>query len=202
MLKKPLKLILIIKFLLISGVTLHITYWTVGLFQGYLGVNPVETLTHDTGRWGLYTLMATLAITPLRRVFGWNKLVRFRRMLGLISFTYILLHLLVFLLFDHQFDWVTITEDILERPYITFGIVSFIILFFLAVTSLQALQRQMGKWWLRLHRLVYLAAVLGVLHFALLVKADIREPLIYGLIIAFLLSVRVYFYWRSKHLMN
>lgn len=185
------------KVFIVSACLFHITYLTFGVFYDYLGANPIEALTHTTGEWGLYCLLATLAITPLRRIFRWNVLARFRRMLGLVSFFYVTLHLAIFMVFDHVFDWVSIIEDILERPYITVGVAAFLILLPLAVTSFNAFQRKMGKYWVRLHQCVYLAAILGVVHYWWLVKADIFWPFIYGMILTVLLACRVYFFSRK-----
>lgn len=181
------------KALVHGACALYIAYLVYGLFFGDLGPNPIETLTHLTGEWGLRLLLLTLAITPLRKLFHWNVLARFRRLLGLWSFVYIFLHLAIFLVFDHFFDWYGIVEDIIERPYITVGFVAFVLMVPLAVTSVSALQRKMGKSWLQLHRLVYLVGILGVVHYWWLVKADILVPLIYGIILAVLLLIRIGF---------
>ncbi len=162
-----------------------------GAVNGGLGANPLETVTHQTGEWGLRFLMVTLALTPLREWFGWNRLVQYRRMLGLFSFFYVCLHLSIYLLFDHLFDVQAILEDILERPYITLGMMGFVLLLPLAVTSTKGWIRRLGRNWQRLHRLVYPAAIVAVLHFLWLVKADPREPLIYAGILCFLLGFRL-----------
>jgi len=188
----------IAKGLIITACLSHIIYLVLGVFYDYLGANPIETLTHTTGEWALYCLLATLTITPLRRLFRWNVLARFRRMIGLLSFFYVSLHLTIFIIFDHVFDWRSIVEDIIDRPYITVGVASFAILLPLAVTSFSALQRKMGKHWVRLHRWVYVAAVLGIVHYWWLVKVDVFWPFVYGMILALLLACRVYFFSR-KH---
>lgn len=187
-----------IKFLLIAAISVHIAYLIYGLINGGLGVNPIETLTHTTGEWGLNLLLITLAITPLRRLFHWNSLIRFRRLLGLCSFFYIFLHFMIFLVFDHFFDWLGIWQDIVKRPYIFAGMLAFVIMLPLAVTSVSSLQRRMGQYWLKLHRLVYFVGILGVLHYLWLVKADLLEPLLYALVLAVLLFVRVYFFVRKR----
>ena len=169
-----------------------------GVFRGELGANPVETLTHETGQWGLRFLLITLSITPLRRLFRWNRLFSYRRMFGLFCFFYIFLHFLIYLVFDHYFDLRSIIEDIIERPYITVGFSGFVLLIPLAITSFNAIQRKMGRTWTKLHRLVYLIAILGVIHFWWLVKADILEPLIYGIILTLLLAIRFYYYRKRK----
>lgn len=169
-----------------------------GLFTNSLGPNPVETLTNETGEWGLRFLMLTLTVTPLRQLFRWHHLISYRRMLGLFCFFYVVLHFLVFLVFDHSFNLRSIIEDIVERPYITVGFTAFVLLIPLAVTSFKSLQRKMGRNWLLLHRLIYPIAVLGVIHFWWQVKADILEPLIYATIVAVLLSIRLVYRQRRR----
>jgi sulfoxide reductase heme-binding subunit YedZ len=176
----------------------HVGYLIFALFDGRLGANPVETLTHVTGEWGLRVLLLTLAITPLRRLFRWNSLVRFRRLLGMVSFVYVLAHVAIFLVFDHFFDMTAIIDDIVERPYITVGFLAFVGMLPLAITSLSILQRKMGKHWVSLHRMVYLVAILAVVHYWWLVKADVFLPAIYALILLLLLTVRMYFFKRKK----
>ncbi len=161
-------------------------------FRGALGANPVETITHDTGQWALRLLLATLAVTPVRRLTGWAPVVRLRRMLGLFAFFYAALHLATYLWLDQFFAWGAIAEDVLKRPYITVGFAAFLLLVPLAATSTQAMVRRLGgRRWRLLHRLVYPAAALAVLHLLWLVKADLREPLVYAAILALLLAARV-----------
>mgnify|MGYP001766407452 CR=1 FL=1 len=170
--------------------------WLCGLaWQGQLGANPVETLSHRTGDWSLRLLLLTLAITPARRLTGWNRLQQFRRMLGLFAFFYVSLHLAVYLIFDQFFDWPAIVADVVKRPYLTVGFAAFLLLLPLAITSTHAMMKQLGRNWQRLPRLVYLIAVLRVLHYAWLVKADLTEPLLYGGVLAMLLGYRVWWQW-------
>ncbi len=176
----------------------YLAYLTVGLFLGYLGPNPVEVVTHKTGEWGLYYLLATLAITPLRRHFHWNQLQRFRRFLGLWSFAFIFLHLAIFLVFDHFFDLYSIIDDIVERPYIAVGFAAFLLMLPLAITSLKSLQKAMGKHWLVLHRSVYCVAILAIIHYWWLVKADILWPAIYGSVLCVLLGDRIFLSYRKR----
>lgn len=161
-----------------------------------LGVNPVETVTHRTGDLTLYCLLATLAVTPLRRLSGWNGLQKFRRMLGLFAFFYVCLHFGVYLIFDQFFDWAGIVEDVAKRPYITVGFTGWLLLIPLAVTSTNGMIKRLGRNWQRLHRLVYVIGALGVLHYLWLVKADIAEPLLYGGILGVLLGYRLW-WWRT-----
>ncbi|MDX5332948.1 MAG: sulfoxide reductase heme-binding subunit YedZ [Gammaproteobacteria bacterium] len=165
-------------------------------FTGGLGVNPIEAVTHRTGDWTLRLLLATLTLTPLRRLSGWAWPLRLRRMVGLFAFFYACLHLLTYLWLDQFFAWGMILEDVVERPFITLGMLAFLGLVPLALTSTRGMQRRLGRRWKTLHRLVYPVAILGVLHFWWLVKADVREPLVYALVLAVLLGVRLAGWWR------
>jgi sulfoxide reductase heme-binding subunit YedZ len=161
-----------------------------------LGANPIEELLHDLGRWGLKFLLLSLAVTPLRLWTGWSWLIRFRRMLGLFAFFYILLHFIVYAWLDQGLDISAVTEDILKRPYITLGMAALLILIPLAITSTKGMMRRLGKRWQKLHRLVYLIGVLGVWHFYWQVKLDTLDASIYALILIVLLLTR--FYYRHK----
>lgn len=173
---------------------------TFGVAGYSLGANPVETLLHRLGIWGLRFLLITLAVTPLRIITGKAWLIRFRRMLGLFAFFYILTHFLVYAGLDQRFDLQAIFEDIAERPYITIGFTALLLLLPLAITSTNAMMRRLGRRWQKLHRLVYLVAILGVWHFYWQVKLDTLEALIYALILALLLGYRAWRkYARSAH---
>jgi sulfoxide reductase heme-binding subunit YedZ len=161
-------------------------------------VEPLEFITRGTGDWVLYFLCITLAVTPLRRITGWNWLVRLRRMLGLFAFFYAFLHFMTFLWFDHFFDVAEMWKDVLKRPFITVGFTAFVLLIPLAVTSTNGMVRRLGgKRWQWLHRLIYLIAPLGILHFWWMkaAKHNFTEPIIFGVIVALLLGVRLY--WKS-----
>jgi len=168
-----------------------------GALRGDLGANPIETITHQTGLWTLILLLATLSITPLRRFTGINWLIQYRRMLGLFAFFYGCLHLTTYLWLDQSFDLHAIVKDVYKRPFITAGFTGFMLMVPLALTSTRGWIRRLGKRWQILHRLIYFSAAAGVTHFIWLVKKDIREPLIYGAILAVLLGVRVVF-WMQK----
>ena len=155
-----------------------------------LGTNPVEALLHRTGDWTLRFVMIVLAVTPLRRLTGWNELQQFRRMLGLFAFFYACLHFSVYAFLDLGLDWSFLAQDIAKRPYITIGFTAWVLLVPLALTSTRGMMRRLGRRWKQLHRLVYVIGVLGVVHFYWLVKADVREPLIYAAILALLLALR------------
>jgi sulfoxide reductase heme-binding subunit YedZ len=156
-----------------------------------LGANPIEEVLHRTGWWGLLLLTTTLAITPVRRLSGWQTILRYRRLVGLFAFFYLTLHFSTYLLLDQWLAWEYILEDIAERPFITVGFSAWLLLLTLAATSTRGWVRRLGVRWQRLHRLIYLASSLGVLHFYWKVKADTREPLIFGAVIGLLLLVRV-----------
>jgi len=157
-----------------------------------LGANPIEYVTHSTGWWTLSFLLITLSVTPLRRLTGWNWLLRLRRMLGLFAFFYVSLHFVTYIWLDQFFDWRGMLKDIAKRPFITVGFTAFVLLIPLAATSTNAMVRRLGaKCWQRLHRAVYVIASLGVLHFWWLVKKDIREPLIFGTLLGLLFLARL-----------
>ena len=160
--------------------------------EGDLGANPVETLIHHFGEWTLRLLLATLAITPLRRLSGWNQVARLRRMVGLFAFFYAVLHLATYVALDRSLLVEEILDDLSERPYIMVGFAAFVLLVPLAATSTNAMVRRLGgKRWRALHRIVYLAAIGGVIHYWWLVKADVREPLVHAAVLALLLILRL-----------
>ena len=159
---------------------------------GDLGSNPVETLIHHFGEWALRLLLVTLAVTPVRRLTGWNEAVRLRRMLGLFAFFYAALHLATYAVLDRSLLIEEVLDDLTKRPYVIVGFSAFVLLVPLAATSTNGMVRRLGgRRWRRLHRIVYLAAAGGVVHFWWLVKADVRAPLIYGAILALLLLLRL-----------
>ncbi len=160
-------------------------------WRGNLSVNPIEDITNRTGWWTLTLLSVTLAITPVRRLTGRHDIVRFRRLIGLFAFFYGTLHLLTYIVLDRYFAFGTLLEDIAERPFITVGFATWLILLSLALTSTRGWIRRLGKKWRRLHRGVYVAAVLGTIHFYWGVKADTREPLWFMGIVAVLLLARL-----------
>jgi sulfoxide reductase heme-binding subunit YedZ len=157
-----------------------------------LTANPIEFITRATGDWTLYFLCFTLAVTPLRRLTGLNGLLRLRRMLGLFTFFYACLHFLTFLWFDHFFDLAGMMQDVLKRPFIAMGFSAFVLLVPLAVTSNDRMIRKLGRRWTLLHRLIYLIAVLSLLHFWWMRagKNNVAEPMVMGAIIAVLLALR------------
>jgi len=164
---------------------------TFGVAGLSLGANPVEELIHRLGKWGLKFLLITLAVTPLRKLTGWSWLLRFRRMFGLFAFFYVLLHFLAYAGLDQRFAPALIIEDIAERPYITIGVLALLLLLPLAATSTRGMMRRLGTRWQKLHRMVYVIAILGVWHFYWQVKLDTLEALIYAGILAALLGFRL-----------
>lgn len=170
-----------------------------GAYADTLGANPIEAVTRGFGTWALNFLLVTLSVTPLRRLAGWVWLAPLRRMLGLYAFFYAALHLGTYLWLDQFFDWAVILKDILKRPFITVGMVCFILLVPLAATSNTfAIRRLGGRRWRELHRTVYAIALLAVLHYAWMVKADLAGPLQYAAIVAGLLGLRAWWLVQEK----
>ena len=165
---------------------------------GTLGANPIEEIQDRLGNWGLRFIMIALAVTPLRRITGWNWLQRFRRMLGLFAFFYTLLHFLAWLILDQGVLWSAIVEDIVKRPFITIGFAALLILTAMAATSTNGMRRRLGRRWQQLHYGAYAVGILGVWHYWWQVKKDIREPLIYAVILAVLLGLRAWFRYRRS----
>ncbi len=157
-----------------------------------LSANPVEFVERSTGYWSLFTLLATLSLTPIRLMTGRVWQLQLRRMLGLFMFFYACLHITAYLWFDFSFDWTAIIKDIIKHPYVLVGFIAFLLTVPLAITSNKLMMKTLRERWKQLHQLVYFIAILGIVHFWWLVKKDIREPLLYAVILIFLLGVRVY----------
>ncbi len=177
-----------------------VAYMIWAAVTGNLTANPIQELEHETGLWTLRFLCLTLAVTPLRRVTGWNSLIRFRRMLGLYAFFYGTLHFLSYVVLDQFFAFQTMLVDVTKRPYITVGFTGFVLMIPLAVTSTAGMIRRLGgRRWNLLHRLVYVSAIAGVVHYWWLVKADIRSPERYAIAVGALLGFRLlYLVWKSR----
>lgn len=180
----------IIKPFIFTLCLLPIVFLSKDFYLDELGANPFEVFTRSTGEWTLRFLLITLAMTPLRLLTGNTWPLRLRRMFGLFTFFYVSVHLLTYIWLDHFFDWEEILTDIIKRPYITIGVLAFSLLTPLAFTSTKKMMKRLGRRWKTLHKMIYLIAPLGVLHFLLLVKADIKEPVIYALILLALYSIR------------
>jgi sulfoxide reductase heme-binding subunit YedZ len=171
----------------------------VRFFTGALGPNPIAEALNELGLWTLILLMATLSCTPLKIVFGWNWPLALRRLLGLCCFAYAFLHFSLYLGVDQFFAWGEIWKDISKRKFITVGFAAFLLLCPLAITSTNKMVKRLGfARWKRLHRLVYVVAVLGVIHFLWRVKADTRQPFVFAAILAVLLAVRLVPLWRQR----
>jgi len=160
-------------------------------------VNPIEFALRSSGTWTLVLLLLSLTVTPLRQLTGFNILVRFRRMLGLFAFAYAALHFTVWFALDRFFDWPSILEDLTERPYIIVGLSALLILILLAITSTDGWIRRLKRKWGMLHKMVYLAAILALLHYFWLVKLDMRQPMLFAAVLAVLLGWRVAYRYKS-----
>jgi sulfoxide reductase heme-binding subunit YedZ len=193
---RRIKLLKVLLFIACLGPLAWAVARALGVGGSSLGANPVEELLNTFGKSGLNLLMLTLCVTPIRRSTGLNRLVAFRRMLGLFAFFYIVLHFLTYSLLDLGLAWDTLLVDIAERPYITVGFTALVLMVPLAITSTNGFQRRLGRRWVKLHRLVYVIAILGVVHYWWQVKIDIGDPLLYAVLLAVLLGVRVA-HWRS-----
>jgi sulfoxide reductase heme-binding subunit YedZ len=163
-----------------------------------LGANPIEALHFGFGDWAMRFLCITLALTPIKIITGQNMLLRFKRMMGLYAFFYASLHLLVFIVLDLSLSWEAFKDEVPKSPYILMGLLTYLLLIPLAVTSTKKMQKWLGRSWLKLHRLVYVAGLTAVVHYFWLVKKDYTEPLIYAGVIGVLLGIRVVVYCRKK----
>lgn len=163
---------------------------------GQLSANPVEDIQDRFGNWAIRFVMITLSVTPLRRITSWNWLVRFRRMLALFTFFYVLMHFLTWLILDQGLLLLAIAEDLVKRPFITIGFAAFVLLTAMAVTSTSGMRRRLGRRWQKIHNCVYVVGLLAVWHYWWQVKKDITEPLIYAAILAVLLVYRIW--WKRR----
>ncbi|HKJ03738.1 MAG TPA: protein-methionine-sulfoxide reductase heme-binding subunit MsrQ [Longimicrobiales bacterium] len=184
------RVVLGLKVVLWLGALAPFAWMVAGFFLDWLGVNPIEKLTHVSGMTTLVLLLVTLAVTPARRLTGWNPVIQLRRPLGLFAFFYAFLHFSVWMVLDLGFDLQWVAEDIAERPYITVGFTAFVLLIPLAVTSTRGWIRRLRKRWTRLHALVYVSTALGCIHYYWLVKSDVRLPLLLAGIYVALMGVR------------
>ncbi len=162
-----------------------------------LGANPIETLHFGFGDWALRFLCITLALTPVKTLIGQGWPIRFRRMMGLFAFFYASLHLLVFVVLDLSLSWTAFKDEVPKSPYILMGLMTFILLLPLAITSTKSMQKKLGRYWLKLHKLVYVASVTALIHYFWLVKSDYSEPLIYAVVISVLLGIRLFVHFKK-----
>jgi len=195
-----LKAITIVKPLAFAAALIPAAALVYGFYTNDLTANPGDYITDQTGTWTLGMLTITLGVTPFRRITKWNDAIRLRRMFGLFAFFYAVLHVLTWIVFIHYFEVKFMVEDVLKRPFITVGMATFLILFALALTSNRFAQRRLGRKWQTLHRLVYVAAIGGVVHFSQLVKADETKPIRWAVALAVLLGFRVWWAWRPWRL--
>ncbi len=161
------------------------------IFQNDLGPDPAQALSIETGEWALRFLLLTLAITPFRQIFRVAEIARLRRMIGLFAFFYASIHFLSWMAFILAFRWLAIAEELVERPYITVGFLAYVILFLLGVTSTNSMVRRLGKNWKRLHKFVYAASILAIVHLLWILRTDVTEAVIYGVLLAILLGYRI-----------
>ena len=192
------KLFIVLKRVLFAAALVPAAALVYGAFTNNLGANPVEYITNTTGLTALTFLVLTLTVTPLRRTTGWSELIRLRRMLGLFAFFYVCLHLLTWVVIDQFFDIDTMIADIAERPFITIGMATFLLLTPLAATSTTGMIRRLGRHWQQLHRLVYVGAVTAVIHFWWGIKADFRDPRLFALALSVLFGFRIWWMWRAR----
>jgi methionine sulfoxide reductase heme-binding subunit len=188
----------IIKPLAFLAALLPVAWLVWGIFQGTLGANPAETIQLQTGRWALKFLVLTLAVTPVRRLTGWNTVIQYRRMLGLFAFFYASLHFTSYIVLDQFFDWGAIVRDVPKRPFILMGFTAFVLLIPLAVTSTKGWIRRLGRRWQTLHRLIYVSAICATIHFIWKVKVATGDPTVYATIVAALLGFRVAWSVRKR----
>ena len=189
---------------LVFAATLAPGIWLLwAVFNDGLGADPVDAIRDHTGDWTLRLLLITLSISPLRQLTGWSGAIRFRRMLGLFAFFYAFVHFFTYLWLDQIFDWGAIVQDVIKRPWITAGVTAFVLMVPLAITSTKKwIGRLGGKRWQLLHRLIYISAIAGVLHYYWLVKLDTTRPLRYGAILLVLLGYRLWVKFRRKMVME
>jgi methionine sulfoxide reductase heme-binding subunit len=188
----------ILKPLIFAAALLPAAALVYGFFTNDLTANPLDYITDQTGTWALAFLVISLSVTPLRRLTGWNPIIKLRRMLGLFSFFYALLHMLTWVVLLNFFDVREMVIDVVKRPFITIGMVTFLILLALAVTSNQFSIRRLGRRWQSLHRLAYAAAIGAVIHFWWLVKEDVTEPRRWLMVVTLLLALRVWWAWKRR----
>ncbi len=187
------------KILLFTNALVPLALLVFDAWRGNLGANPIEFFLRTTGVLTLIFLVVGLAITPMRKIFGWNNLIKFRRMIGLYAFFYAFLHLVTYSIFDKSFDLSAIASDVWQRPFIALGMLAFFLLIPLAITSTNGMIKRLGgKNWSKLHKLSYLIAILGVVHFWMIVKSDLKYPFLFAAVLTVLLGYRIYDFYGKK----
>ena len=194
------KPILVLRILAFAAALVPAAALVYNYYTNDLTANPGDYITDQTGTWTLAMLVISLTVTPLRRITKWNEIIKLRRMLGLFAFFYATLHMLTWAWLFNRFDTTLMVEDVVKRPFITVGMATFLILLSLAVTSNQFAIRRLKRKWQTLHRLVYVAAIGGIVHFWWLVKADVTEPRRWAVAVGALLGFRVWWSWRTRPL--
>ena len=191
--------IAVLKTLVFTAALVPVVRLVAGIFTGDLTANPIEYITHQTGWFALAFLVASLSVTPVRRLTKWHVAIRFRRMLGLFAFFYGTLHLVTWVVLDHFFAFPEMIKDVVKRPFVTVGMATYLMLLPLALTSTTAMIRRLGgKRWNQLHRLAYVAGITAVTHFWWLVKSDVREPQRWAVAVALLLGVRTWWTFQAR----
>jgi sulfoxide reductase heme-binding subunit YedZ len=192
--------IIILKRVIFAAALIPAAWLVVGFFTDDLTANPIQYITDQTGTWALTFLVITLTVTPIRRLTGWNQIIRVRRMLGLFCFFYATLHFLTWFVLDQFFDIAFMAEDIVSRPFIMMGMTTYLLLLPLAITSTNAMARRLGRRWQQLHRLVYVAPVCAIVHFwwAVSSKAGAGEPRNWAIVLSLLLGFRVWWTLRTR----
>jgi sulfoxide reductase heme-binding subunit YedZ len=193
-----LKPIALLKWAIVAAALGPAAWLVYGFFTNDLSANPIDYITDTTGLTALSCLVGTLAVTPLRRLTGWNDLIKLRRMLGLFAFFYACLHLTTWAVIDQFFNFSGMAADVVKRPWVTMGMTTFLLLLPLAVTSTAGWIRRLGRRWIQLHRLVYVAGITAVIHFWWVVKADFREPRLFALALTILFGFRAWWIWRAR----
>jgi len=186
------------KVLVFVAALLPAGYLTFAIFTDGLGANPAEALQTQTGIWALRFMVLTLAVTPIRRLTKWNQVIQYRRMLGLFTFFYAFLHLLAYAVLDRYFDFAGVWEDVAKRPFITAGMIAFVLMVPLAITSTKGWIRRLGRRWQLLHRLIYLSAIAAAVHYLWKVKITAGSPVYYALLIGALLAFRIVWQIRTR----
>lgn len=188
----------ILKRVIAAAGLLPAAFLVYGFFADDLGANPIDYITDTTGLTALTFLIITLTVTPIRRISTWNEIIGLRRILGLLAFFYACLHLMTWVVIDWFFDWPRMADDIVERPFITIGMLTFLLLLPLAITSTNTMIRRLGRRWQQLHRLAYLATATAVVHFWWVVKADFREPRLWAAALCALFGFRAWWMLRAR----